>query len=155
MLGNRKRCLVLVCLATLVGLALTQVEAIKFPEIKLGGKDALGKLLKGAGIVLLIKQFGGELNKFINGVFQNKGAANRDATKVVPILTFGQGIEAGACQVLGPADAVKTVEVVFAVAATLDKGHRFNVQALIPSSTMKGINRVYGVGVSAIIDYRL
>ncbi len=136
---------------------LSPVSAVNLPKIKFDGKDILGKLIKGAGIVLLIQQFGGALNDFINTILMNHGAAVRDATKVVPILTFGQGVEAGACQVSGPKDAVKRVKLVLSIASTFDKGHRFNVQALVPSASMNPtkLDRVAGVGVSAIIDYRL
>lgn len=141
------------------GFLIAPAEALKLPKFKLPGfgKGDLEKVLKGAGIVLLIKQFGGVLNNFINTILMNNGAAVRDATKVVPILTFGQGMEAGACQVSGPQAAVNRVKVVFSVAASLDKGHRFNVQALVPSASMNPLKleRVDGVGVSAIIDYKL
>lgn len=136
-------------------LVLQSVNAIKLPKIDLG--KTANKVLKGAGIVILVKQFGGELDKFINTIFANRGVPNRDATKVVPILTFGQGVEAGACQVSGPAEAVAQVEAVLAVAATFDKGKRFNIQALVPTTSLNPtrLDRVYGVGVSAIIDYKL
>ncbi|RCK81327.1 MAG: hypothetical protein OZSIB_2196 [Candidatus Ozemobacter sibiricus] len=145
--------IVIVCLAG----GLAPAQAIKLPELKLGRQNTLGKVLTGAGIILLIKQFGGALNDFINTLLLNKGAANREATKVVPILTLGQGIEAGACQVSGPPDAVAKVQVVLAIAATFDKGKRFNIQALIPSASLNPakLDRVYGVGITAIIDYRL
>lgn len=136
-------------------LILQSVDAIKMPKINLG--KTADKVLKGAGIVLLVKQFGGELNNFINTLLANRGVPNRDATRVVPILTFGQGVEAGACQVSGPEDAVARVQAVLAVAATFDKGKWFNVQALVPTTSLNPtrLDRVYGVGVSAIIDYKL
>lgn len=136
-------------------LLLQSADAIKLPKIKLG--SSIEKVLKGAGIILLVKQFGGELNNFINTLLINKGAAIREATKVVPILTFGQGVEAGACQVSGSSEAVSKVQVVLSVAAMLDKGHKFNVQALVPSSSLNPtkLDRVNGVGISAIIDYKL
>ncbi len=153
----RNRFLIVLTVAALLAGSVAPALAIKLPDLKLGRKDTLGKVLTGAGIVLLIKQFGGALNDFINTLLMNKGAATRDATKVVPILTLGQGIEAGACQVSGPAEAVKRVQVVLAIAATFDKGKRFNVQALVPSASLNPatLDRVYGVGITAIIDYRL
>lgn len=133
------------------------LEGFKFPKIKIGGGKDAQKVITGLGIILLIQQFGGALNSFINTILLNHGAANRDATKVVPILTLGQGIEAGACQVSGPQEAVNRVKVVLSLAATFDKGHRFNIQALVPSGSMNPLklDRVHGVGITAIIDYRL
>jgi hypothetical protein len=157
---NGRGCFLIVVMISLSLLLGGTAEAFKMPKIKLpkiGKKDTLEQVLKGSAIVLLIRQFGGALNDFINTILLNHGAANRDATKVVPILTFGQGFEAGACQVSGPADAVARVQVVLAIAATFDKGHRFKLQALVPSASLNPLklDRVFGVGVSAIIDYKL
>ena len=136
-------------------LAMQTADAFKMPRLDLD--NSLEKVIKGAGIIFLIKQFGGELNNFINKVLSDKSVPNVEATKVVPILTFGQGIEAGACQIAGPANKVGQVEAGFSVAAMLDKGHRFNIQTLVPSSSLNPLklNRVYGVGITAIIDYKL
>jgi hypothetical protein len=141
----------------LVVLALTPADALKMPKIKIGGGGTLDKVVKGAGIVILVRQIGGQLNDFINTLLMNRGAGIKDATKVVPILTFGQGAEAGACQVSGPAEEVNKVQLVLAVAATFDKGRRLNVQALVPSASLNPLklDRVQKVGISAIIDYRL
>ena len=154
MLRTPRAAILISCI--LLFLALNTADAIKLPKINLGNKT-LEKVLTGAGIVLLVKQFGGALNDFINTLLLQRGAAIQDATKVVPIMTFGQGSEAGACQVSGPPEQVRQVKLVLAVAATFDKGRRFNVQALVPSSSLNPIElkRVPKVGISAIIDYRL
>lgn len=136
------------------------VEAFKLPKLpklKIGKKKTLEQVLTGTAIFLAIKQLGGLLNDFINTLLLNHGVAHRDATKVVPILTFGQGMEAGACQVSGPAAEVNRVKMVLAISAIFDKGGRFKVQALVPSASSSPLklDRVFGVGVSAIIDYRL
>lgn len=149
---------ILVIITVFIALICTvDAEAIKLPKIKFGGNDILEKAAKSIGIVVIINQFGSQLNDFINLILANKGATNRDATKVVPILTLGQGIEAGACQVSGPAGQVKRVKVVIAIAAAFDKGRKFQIQALVPSASLNPLKleRVYQVGISAIIDYKL
>ncbi len=154
----KKSILTTILAAFICFLLIQPADALKLPKIKLGGAEkTLQKVLTGAGIILLINQFGKELNTFINGILANKGIPNRSATKVVPILTFGQGVEAGACQVTGPTEDVNRVKAVLSISSMLDKGHKFNIQALVPTSSLNPteLKRVYGVGISAIIDYKL
>lgn len=148
-----KTCLVLFVLFVAINL----VYALKLPKINIDTKKTSEKIIKAISIVILIKQFGEAINNFINELLMTKGAANRDATKVVPILTFGQGFEAGACQVSGKQEDVDKVQIVIAISATLDKGKKFNIQALVPSASINPskIDRVYGVGITAVIDYKL
>lgn len=115
----------------------------------------LGDLLKGAGIVVLVDKFGDELNDFVNKVTLNKGAGVQDRTKVVPILSAGQGGYAGAAQISGPANAVDKVKAVAQIETTFKS---FRVKALVPVASkdvFKDLKRVSGVGVSAIIDVEL
>lgn len=148
----------LIAVLWVLAVATSPVAAIKLPKVKIGkGGDVGRKVLTGLGIGLLIDQLAGPLNDFINTLMMNNGAANRDATKVVPIITVGQGVEVGAAQVSGPEAQVKAVKAVIAINATFDKGRRLEVRALIPSGSKNPLQlqRVYGVGVTAIIDYHL
>ncbi len=56
---------------------------------------SLGGALKGAlkifGIAFVVKQFGGEINSFINGVLSQHSAKIAGQTKVVPIVRIGAG----------------------------------------------------------------
>lgn len=115
----------------------------------------LGDVLKGGGIVILVNQFGDELNKVINKVTLNKGVSVKDRTKVVPIVSLGQGGFVGAAQVSGPAHLVNKVK---AVAQIESKFNSFRIKALVPIESkeiVKNMKRVGGVGVSAIIDAEL
>lgn len=117
----------------------------------------VGDILKGAGIILVINQFGDELNKFINKLTLNKGVGVEDRTKVVPIISVGQGGYAGAAQVSGPAHLVDKVKAVAQLEANMS-GKTFRIKVLVPVSSedvVKKIQRVSGVGVSAVIDVRL
>ena len=117
----------------------------------------IGGVLKGAGIVYLVDRFSDQLNDFINKLTINKGVGVADRTKVVPIISIGNGNYAGAAQVSGPASMVDQVNAVAMMEASMS-GRTFRIKALIPVSSknvIKEIKRVSGVGVSAIIDVKL
>lgn len=120
-------------------------------------RAGIGDVLKGAGIILVINQFGDELNKFINKLTVNKGVGVEDRTKVVPIISVGQGGYAGAAQVSGPAHLVDKVKAVAQLEANMS-GKTFRIKVLVPVATtdvVRDIKRISGVGVSAVIDVRL
>jgi hypothetical protein len=119
----------------------------------------LGSIIKGGAAIAVVEKFGPDINKGINKIMGDKGI-HQTATKVVPILSLGDGGYVGAVQVSGPQDLVDKVQGV----AQLEG--RFNIplaggirlKGLIPVSNktpQKGIRRVEGVGVSAIVDVRL
>lgn len=121
--------------------------------------DLLGSVLKGAGIGVLVKQFQRPLNDGINKLTGTAGPAQNEATKVVPIVSIGQGGYVGAVQVSGPQEQVSRVQAVGQVEGSV-VGDRFRLKALIPIDTEKpqnlqSIRRVKGVGVSAIVDVKI
>lgn len=116
----------------------------------------LGDLLKGGGIALLVSQFGKEMNTFINRLTRTKDRTATYATKVVPIISAGDGTEVGAVQVMGPPKAVDKVKAVAQIEG------RFNpvgirVRALVPVETksITNIRRIPGVGMSGLVDVKL
>jgi len=121
--------------------------------------DLLGSIVKGGAISILIKQFNRPLNDGINKLTGSAGVQYDEATKVVPIVTIGQGSYAGAAQVSGPQDRVDQVQAVGMLEGSLN-GRTFRMKALIPITTdkpgsSKKVERVKGVGVSAIIDIKV
>ena len=117
----------------------------------------LGTVLKGAGLVFLVDQFGQQLNDFINKLTFNKGVGIEEMTKVVPIISVGQGGYVGAAQVSGPAAQVEKVKAIAQLEANMS-GKTFRIRALVPvesKDVLKEIKRVSGVGVTAIIDVRI
>ncbi len=117
----------------------------------------LGQILKGGAVVLLVKQFGKQINDGINTALMNRKWEHRQATKVVPIVSIGSGAYAGAAQVIGDEEAVKKVEAVAQIELNLPG--RARAKVLIPVDKV-GLNvtemqRVYDVGVSAVIDLKL
>lgn len=123
--------------------------------LDLGG--ALGTVLKVGGIALVVRQFGDQIDSFINSLLGQKGIGHEGKTKVVPVLRIGSGTAVGAVQVVGPAVQVKKVQAVAEVEMSI--GNRVRARALIPITTKKAetssIRGVGGVGVSANIKLPL
>lgn len=113
----------------------------------------LGSIVKIGGVGYLVSQFGDQLNSFLNGILMKNGVGTDYATKVVPIVSIGQGGYIGAAQVVGPTEQVAKVESVGQLESGFN-GKMFRVKALIPldSKNPTNMTRVQGVGVSAIID---
>ena len=110
----------------------------------------LGTVVKGGAVSLLVSQFADQLNSAI------KYPISSDyATKVVPIITVGDGSYAGAAQVSGPKEQVDKCQAALQLEASFFKS--FRAKALIPVDkvAISGINRVQGVGVSAQIDVKI
>ncbi len=125
------------------------------------GQDIFG-IIKTLGIGYAVRAFAPQINNFINDLLQNKGAAVREQTKVVPILSISIGISnpsgayIGAAQVSGPKDAVEKVQAVALLEADFQTA--FRIKAYVPVDSLepwKAIRRVPGTGVSAIIDIRI
>src|SRR5690242_12651786 len=116
------------------------------------------------GIGYVVKTYGPQINDGINTLMLNNKAANKDKTKVVPILSVGVGIVSsnpgsyiGAAQVQGPAAAVNKVAAVAQIEGSLFSAMR--VKGLVPVDSLNPIagnlHRVYGVGVTATVDFQL
>ncbi|MBI3997484.1 MAG: hypothetical protein HY355_00525 [Armatimonadetes bacterium] len=125
------------------------------------GQDIFG-IIKTLGVAYAVRTFAPQINNFINDLLQNRGAAVREQTKVVPILSIAIGITSpggayiGAAQVSGPKAAVDRVEAVALLEADFQTA--FRIKAYIPVDNLKpweALRRVPGVGVSAIVDIRI
>jgi hypothetical protein len=118
----------------------------------------LGSVLKGGAIALAVDQFGPEINKAINSLTGDKNLSDRAmATKVVPILSIGGGSYLGAVQVAGPQDRVDKVKAVAQLEGKVNVIGGVRLRALIPitNRSTSNIQRVPGVGVSALVDIKL
>jgi hypothetical protein len=77
----------------------------------------------------------------------------------VPIISLGSGTYVGAAQVVGVPDKIKEVKAVAELEATFHFKTQIRGKALIPIATRKPtgqtVKAVSGVGVSAVIDFRL
>lgn len=139
----------LILSASLAGLLVGAASAGPFDGI-------LGKAVKVGGIGFLVKKFGPGINKATNTLLQQKGIRYEGKTKVVPAFSVGNGAYIGGIQVQGDAAQVDKVNYVGAVEVPLG---RVRGRALFPvESLTKGTSKlkpVPGVGVSAVIDFRI
>ena len=116
----------------------------------------LGDVLKGAGIGILVDQLAPQINKAINTLMLNNKVENKQETKVVPIISVGKGGRVGAAQVIGEKDDVAKVKAVAQLEGSFSGG-KFRLKGLVPVESVNPtkLKRVYGVGLSALIDYKL
>ena len=135
--------ILLICLLSVTAVPVTQAFG-------------LGDIFKVGGMSILISKFSTPLNNFINQLTFKHGVSNDYATKVVPILSFGNGGYIGAAQVIGTQELVDKTEAVIQIEGDFG-GNQFRVKALVPIDTKNATNfsRVNGVGVSAIIDIKI
>jgi hypothetical protein len=117
----------------------------------------LGDILLLGGVVLVVSTFGGQINSFINNVLGTNEAEVAGATKVVPIFSVGRGTYVGAAQVVGVPANVRRTQGVASVNITIGN---IAGSALLPISTQRpgggsSLNTVSGVGISAVVDFRL
>ncbi|ADO77940.1 hypothetical protein [Halanaerobium praevalens] len=125
----------------------------------LASSDILGSILKTVGIGVVVDQFAGPINDFINTMTLNKGVAVQEETKVVPIVTVGSNSYAGAVQVSGPKEKIKKVKAVAQIEGDFKDGD-FRIKALIPINTtnpmnIQNIDRIEGVGITALVDINI
>jgi hypothetical protein len=113
------------------------------------------EILKGAAIGYAVKQSAKPLNQFINAVTLRQGVQDRQTTKVVPMLSFGDKTYIGGAQVSGPLSVINKTEAVWQVEGSKRIGDGiYRVKALVPSNSLNPLklSRVPGVGVTAVID---
>ncbi len=117
----------------------------------------LGDIVKVGGVAFVVDKFGNQINDFINKLTANKDLGTTEATAVVPILSLGGGSYIGAVQVIGAKENVEKTKAVVQIESNATFGKNLRIKALVPvgSKTTSNIKRIYGVGVSAMIDIRI
>ena len=104
----------------------------------------------------LVTAISPQMNDFINTITFNKGVAYDGYTKVVPIVSIGDGARIGAAQV--GANTQSAIDRTQAVAQLEGEFSSVRATALIPIDSvnpLKQFRRVKGVGVTAIINVKL
>lgn len=148
----------------LASVLIVAVLGAGFVQPAVGQGDVIVQAIKVFGIGYVVKTFGPQINDFINTLMLNNKAENKQKTKVVPILSVGVGIVSsnpgsyiGAAQVQGPVAAVNKVQAVAQIEGVFLDAVR--VKGLVPVDSLNPIpgnlHRVYGVGVTALIDFRI
>ena len=117
----------------------------------------IGDAVKVGGVGLIVDKFGKQINSFVNKLTANKNLGTQQATAVVPIISLGGGGYIGAAQVMGTKANVAKCKAVVQIEGNAVFGRNIRAKALVPvgSNTPSNIKRIYGVGVSAIIDIRI
>jgi len=141
---NAKRLVAILVAVCLLGAGLTAAWAID-----------LGDILKVGGVLFLVNQYDDQIDSFITSALGEREAAVQGATKVVPIISLGGGGYVGAAQVVGNPENVERVKVVVQVEGRFGSGR---AQILVPTTTDKvsgNPDRAKGVGVSAVIEFRI
>ena len=117
----------------------------------------IGDVVKVGGVGIIVDKFGKQINTFVNTLTANKNVGTQQATKVVPIISFGGGGYIGAAQVMGTKANVAKCKAVVQIEGNAMFGKNIRAKALVPvgSKTTSKIKRIYGVGVSALIDVRI
>ena len=116
----------------------------------------LGKVVKVGGIGFLVKKFGPDMNKVINTLLLQKGVRYSGRTKVVPVITVGNGAYVGAAQVQGEEAQLKLVKYCATLEIPLGKVRGkayFPVKSLISGGSI--FKPIKGAGVTAIIDFKI
>lgn len=117
----------------------------------------INKVLIGVGGIAAVEAVAVPLNNFINQLMFSNSVANKDKTKVVPIIQVGSATFVGAAQVSGPQGQVDRTRAVAEYDAQWNRGV-WQVRALVPIDQLnvtKGFKRVYGVGLNAVINAKL
>ena len=117
----------------------------------------IGDVVKVGGVAFVVDKFGSQINGFVNKLTANKNVGTQQATKVVPIISLGGGGYIGAAQVMGTKANVAKTKAVVQIEGNAVFGRNIRAKALVPvgSKTTSNIKRIYGVGISAIIDVRI
>lgn len=138
-----------------VAMALVLVMGLMvFLPVTADAQNLITQALKIFGIGYVVSRFGGEINNFINNLASQRGVRWEGTTKVVPIISVGQGGYIGAAQVQGPPDRIKTVKAVGQLETRISS---FRGRLLIPVNTTnptRNLTRVNGVGLAALVDFR-
>ncbi len=124
---------------------------------------SIGSLVKLFGIGYVVKQYGPQINDTINTLMFNNQAQNKELTKVVPIISVGVGLGTtggsyiGAAQVQGPKAALDQVQAVAQIEGSFLSAVR--LRGLVPVDSLNPLagklHRIYGVGVTALVDFQL
>lgn len=117
----------------------------------------LGDVAKVGIVGLAVDKFGPQINSALNKVTANKNLSTDEATNVVPIISLGGGGYIGAVQVIGAKQNIEKCKAVVQLEANQVLGKNIRAKILVPvgSKTTSNIKRIYGVGVSAMIDIRI
>lgn len=146
---NTRRALAALLICAVMGVSVPAARAIDLGDI-------LKKGAIGIGAGWLVTAISPQMNNFINTITFNKGVKYEGYTKVVPIVSLGDGTRIGAAQIGATTeDAMNRTKAVAQLEGNFKSVH---ATALIPidsTNPLQRFRRVKGVGVTAIINVQL
>lgn len=137
-----------------VGLALAAAVIPMRPAAAIN----LGDILKVGGWVYIMRNHADELDDGINAVVGRRNLRSTAwVTKVVPIVSVGQGGFIGAVQVAGPRSRIAQTKAALQLESRmLNSSVRARIFVPIDSTNPANrIRRVEGVGITTLLDLRL
>ena len=149
MTKNMKRTLAALLICTVMGISVPAARALDLGDI-------LKKGAVGVGVGWLVTAISPQMDSFINTLTFNKGVKYEGYTKVVPIVSLGDGTRIGAAQV--GSTTKEGIDRTKAVAQIEGNFKSVHATALIPidsTNPIQRFRRVKGVGVTAIINVQL
>lgn len=136
------------------------IMGMAFVSAPIASALSIGDILKDGALIIgggaVVTALGPQLNDFINTLTFNKNAKYDGYTKVVPIVSFGNGTKIGAAQV--GSQNQKELDRVKAVGRLEGEFSRIGLAAFVPLDSvnpLQGFKRVHGAGVTAIIDVKI
>jgi hypothetical protein len=113
-------------------------------------------VIKTVGVGVVVNAIADPADKAINTLTANKNLPAGTSTKVVPILSVGEKGYVGAVQVAGSQELVGKTKAV-AQFETAWSNKQYRIKLLMPMDSVNpiGMNRVRGLGVSALADVAL
>lgn len=111
-------------------------------------------VIRGAAVLIAVKNFGKEINKGLNALTFNIGSGY--TTKVVPMASFGEKAYLGAAQISGSTSTTQKVNALWQYEGLFDHG-RYRVKIMVPTNSYNPLEmrRVDGAGLSALVDIAL
>lgn len=115
------------------------------------------QILRVGGAVAVADRLGPRIDRTLNNLTGQRNLSARADTKIVPVLSVGNGAFIGIVQVAGPANSVRNTTAVaqLETRVPLIGGSRARVLVPISTRSVTNMRRVNGVGVSAVIDLPL
>ncbi len=141
----------LLCAAVLGGATAARAKI----EVPSGVAD----VVKVLGIGYAVKTFGPQINSAINTVLMQNHIERHGGTKVVPILSVGDGAYIGGAQVTGPEEEVAKIKAVIQGEVTIGSD-KVRLKGLVPVDSDNPFDslpkpKFKGVGVTALIDFHV
>lgn len=114
----------------------------------------IGDAIRGAGVLVAVKNMGDGINKALNTLTFNSGSGY--TTKVVPMASVGEKMYLGGAQVTASTRSINSVKALWQYEDLFSSGN-YRVKIMLPTNSTNPLKmrRVDGAGLTAIVDMAL